>query len=283
MINLRLNRRAVGGNPADQAVAKKTAGEAVPVQIGERVRSGKSVVAAERLVAVDERGVGRQLVVGQHARQIGHAHIGHAAAIAEKAAVECAIKRAVETSRKEIAGIGQRHGIDITGKGAGRQRACQLRRRQGAGKVARGIRENRIRRRRQQLARAEDGEGAGAAIGAHADGQPAGRTGENTRTKIQRNREQAVADGGGGIGDRPGDDIPRQVGRIVNRKLQIVTAIGSSTVILKLALIGERRALGEKRFNRGKCQNNAEQDKGRFGFHNNAILDDGWNNSTLNF
>ena len=70
---------------------------------------------------------------------------------------------------------------------------------------------------RQRLARTEHREVTGA-IGAHANLQPA-RVAVEGAAEVQRNGEQAVADGHGGVGDRPGHELPPlAASKTANRK-----------------------------------------------------------------
>ena len=50
MINLGLHRRAIGGNPAHEAVAEKAALKTIP-KIGERIRAGEGVGATKNIGA----------------------------------------------------------------------------------------------------------------------------------------------------------------------------------------------------------------------------------------
>jgi len=104
---------------------------------------------------------------------------------------------------------------------------------QGAGDVGRrdpvrtcggaGVRRiHGIRRRRQTLPWTQSGERA-AAVGTHADFQPASQTGK-LAAKIQRDGEQSIADAGGGVGEAAA--LLHTVREVVEQgEAQIVAAI----------------------------------------------------------
>src|SRR5208282_1121120 len=82
------------------------------------------------------------------------------------------------------------------------------------------------------------------AIGGHPNLQPVGRAGEHAGAKINRHREQAIADGNSVVGDRSADSGTASL-RLKKRESQVVGATGWAAVILELALIRKRRALGQ--------------------------------------
>src|SRR6185503_1927341 len=98
-----------------------------------------------------------------------------------------------------------------------------------------------VRRRRQRLARSQRVEMA-AAGRSHPQLQPARAAGEDSWAEVQRNGEQTIADGGGRLCERTGNEVP--VGRCVeDREDEIVEAGGGAAAGIDPALIGERGAL----------------------------------------
>src|SRR5262249_39791817 len=87
-------------------------------------------------------------------------------------------------------------------------------------------------------------------VRAHGHLQPAVGSREDARAEIHLYVEQSVRDGHGGIRHRPGDDDAGIVVRIVDPELQVVSPVRLAAVVVKLALITERRALSLKEFDR---------------------------------
>jgi hypothetical protein len=137
-------------------------------------------------------GIAAQLpkVCGTQSAQGRGIHVGHARAIAGKRADE------------DVGGIIKCHALA--------KRARQAR-------AVHAERMDRVRGRRHLGARGQQRE-TRAAVAAHANFQPPIRAREHPRSKIQRDREQAVADGCWRIGERPGYDSRATAG-IVNREL----------------------------------------------------------------
>ena len=77
--------------------------------------------------------------------------------------------------------------------------------------------------------------------------------------EIQRHGEQAVADGSGGIRERPGDERTELI-RIINGKSQIITPIRRIGTAVEPALVGKGRALGSGRMNADKQADHGEED-----------------------
>ena len=142
--------------------------------------------------------------------------------------------------------------IANAGQIGGRNRSAHILRRDG------------IRRGRELLAWRERGEIV-CAIGAHRNLQPIAAAVERI-AKINQRREQAVADGDRAIRYRPGDGDTGGVG-VKQREGQVVGAAGRAAVVLELALIRERRALGEQCGGEGDAQERRHEGGCDFGFH----------------
>ena len=82
-----------------------------------------------------------------------------------------------------------------------------------------------------------------ATIRAHADFQPAFPATENVRPEIQRDREQAVAHGGGGVGERA-TDLAHTIARPEDGEREIKAAVGRAGPVVQSALVGKACALG---------------------------------------
>ena len=106
------------------------------------------------------------------------------------------------------------------------------------------LRVNGIRRWRQLLARRQRGESCRPPLVSTPISSQLVCAGEHAGAKINQHREQAVGDDDGVVGHRPGDGHTGGVG-VEQREGQVVGAAGRAAVVLELALIGERRALGE--------------------------------------
>src|SRR6185503_1978669 len=120
-----------------------------------------------------------------------------------------------------------------------------------------------------RLTRRERDEGADA-IGAHSDFEPAVRPRELI-AKIQRHGEQAIAYGGGVVGDGA-TGLRRPAGRVPQAELEIVATVGGTGAISQPPLIGKGRALGEDR----QIQAGDQQAEGKyfqysFGFHGEVL------------
>ena len=125
----------------------------------------------------------------------------------------------------------------VAGEIPGRDRA-------GESRCVRALGKDGIRRWRQLLARGEIRE-TPAAVGPHADLQPVSRAGEHTHAKVNRHGEQTVVDGDTIGRNRPVEGYAAAAD-IEQRERQVIGAIGRIGVVIQLALIGERCALGKE-------------------------------------
>ncbi len=215
--------RSIVSPADDRAVALQGQTVSVTSRYSRHVRqpSGKVGLAIIVQSPADDGDVG-------HGYQSAGGQVGDAPAITGKAARQphpagvvgqhCAGQL---RQRKRPGYIRRRHGV-----GAG----CRA----GAGSV------KCVGRRRERLAGREDHESA-AAIGAHRQLQPASAATEGGRAEVQRDSEEAVGDGGGGVGHRTAE-LRGSAGGVVERSSEVIQSIGGRASRLQAALIGKGRA-----------------------------------------
>src|SRR5439155_17408404 len=98
-----------------------------------------------------------------------------------------------------------------------------------------------VGRRREQLARGQQGECPRRRAGPHADLEPTSDAGEHIGAKIQRGGEHAIGDKHLGVGQ---SCAPRAAAGLTGKKreLQVVAPLSRSAALQQTALIAERAA-----------------------------------------